>query len=171
MIELSVIRDLVGIFGVIAGFTYYVLTVRNAQRNQQHQLETRQAQLFMQIYDNFNKTEFYRKFMEVVQLMEWNDVEDYDIKYGDVLEDHSKTSSLGVFFEGIGVLAQQELIDVKLVARLMSSNLRAYWEKTGPIWKARRERSGNPYIMEYNEWLYNAVKRVKQEQKPAYLME
>jgi hypothetical protein len=39
MIELSVVRDLVAIFGVIAGFSYYVLTVRNAQRNQQHQLE------------------------------------------------------------------------------------------------------------------------------------
>lgn len=32
MVELSTIRDLVTIFGVIAGFTYYVLTVRNANR-------------------------------------------------------------------------------------------------------------------------------------------
>jgi len=32
MIELSVIRDLVAIFGVIAGFSYYVLTVRNTRK-------------------------------------------------------------------------------------------------------------------------------------------
>ena len=31
MIELSTIRDLVAIFGVVAGFSYYVLTVRNAR--------------------------------------------------------------------------------------------------------------------------------------------
>ena len=43
MIELSVIRDLVAIFGVIAGFSYYVVTVRNQNR-------ARQAQLFMQIF-------------------------------------------------------------------------------------------------------------------------
>jgi len=29
MIELSVVRDLVAIFGVMAGFTYYAVTVRN----------------------------------------------------------------------------------------------------------------------------------------------
>ena len=52
MIELDVIRDLVAIFGVIAGFSYYVMTVRINQKNQelmlkaqQQQLETRQAQL------------------------------------------------------------------------------------------------------------------------------
>jgi len=48
-----VIRDLVAIFGVIAGFTYYVMTVRNSQRMQQMTLETRQAQLFMQVYDRW----------------------------------------------------------------------------------------------------------------------
>ena len=47
------IRDLVAIFGVIAGFTYYVMTVRNSQRMQQMTLETRQAQLFMQVYDRW----------------------------------------------------------------------------------------------------------------------
>jgi hypothetical protein len=32
MFELSVIRDLVAIFGVIAGLTYYALTVRNQKK-------------------------------------------------------------------------------------------------------------------------------------------
>lgn len=32
---LQVVRDLVAIFGVIAGFSYYVLTVRNAQRTRE----------------------------------------------------------------------------------------------------------------------------------------
>ena len=49
MVELSVVRDLGAIFGVIAGFTCYVLTVKNKQENQRQQLETRQAQLYMQI--------------------------------------------------------------------------------------------------------------------------
>ena len=32
MIELSVFRDLVAIFGVIGGFSYYFLTVQNANK-------------------------------------------------------------------------------------------------------------------------------------------
>jgi hypothetical protein len=32
LVELSTIRDLVAIFGVVAGFSYYVLTVRNAKK-------------------------------------------------------------------------------------------------------------------------------------------
>jgi hypothetical protein len=53
----------------------------------------------------------------------------------------------------------------------MSGHVIGIWEKLGPVWKARRERRGNPFVMEYNEWLYNAVKRVKKVQKPAYLIE
>ena len=50
MVELSLIRDIVAIFGVIAGFIYYVLTVRATHITQKHQLETRQAQLYLGIY-------------------------------------------------------------------------------------------------------------------------
>jgi hypothetical protein len=45
MIELGMIRDLVAIFGVIAGFSYYVLIVRNTQRS-------RQAQMLMQLHQS-----------------------------------------------------------------------------------------------------------------------
>ena len=47
-------RDLIAIFGVVVGFTYYVMTVWNSQRMQKTRLNTRQARLFMQlliIYD------------------------------------------------------------------------------------------------------------------------
>lgn len=35
LMEISVIRDIVAIFGVIAGFSYYVLTVRATRKNQE----------------------------------------------------------------------------------------------------------------------------------------
>ncbi len=46
MIELLVIRDLVTIFVVIAGLSFYVWTVRNAQKSQQMAEQNRQIQLF-----------------------------------------------------------------------------------------------------------------------------
>ena len=50
MIEISMVRDLVAIFGVIAGFSYYVLVVRNAQRTREMSLEAQKTQIFLQIY-------------------------------------------------------------------------------------------------------------------------
>ena len=47
MVELSVVRDIVAIFGVIAGFTYYVLTVRNTSKVSQKE----QMNLRMQYHD------------------------------------------------------------------------------------------------------------------------
>jgi hypothetical protein len=38
LVELSTIRDLVAIFGVVAGFSYYVLTVRNAKKSQDERI-------------------------------------------------------------------------------------------------------------------------------------
>ena len=59
------------IFGVLAGFTYYVITVRNAQRvreltlkAQEQSLETRQTQLFMQIYSEISSKDFQADFDE-----------------------------------------------------------------------------------------------------------
>ena len=41
----SMIRDIVAIFGVIAGFTYYVMTVRNAEKARKIQLVTQISNL------------------------------------------------------------------------------------------------------------------------------
>jgi hypothetical protein len=97
LVELSVIRDLVAIFGVIAGFSYYVLTVRNNQKNQelslkaqQQTLETRQAQLLMQIYDKVNNKEFTRDWAEINYFWKWKDSKEYWEKYGTNLEVYPK---------------------------------------------------------------------------------
>ena len=75
MIELSVIRDLVAIFGVIAGFTYYVLTVRNQNR-------TRQAQQLMNLYESYRSIESRRQSLEI-QSWKYKDLDDFFDKYGD----------------------------------------------------------------------------------------
>jgi len=81
MIELSIIRDLVAIFGVIAGFSYYVLTVRTNQKNQEISLksqqlnvETRQAQMFMQIFQRFQEPDFIEQYNTLMGL-KWKDAE------------------------------------------------------------------------------------------------
>ena len=74
MVELSLIRDFVAIFGVIAGFSYYVLTVRN-------QIKTRQAQLFYSLNRDFTEYNSWLRNRELFY-MEWDDYDDFEKKFG-----------------------------------------------------------------------------------------
>ena len=166
MIELSTIRDLVAIFGVIAGFSYYVLTVRANHRNQQQQLETRQAQLFMQIYTIYHSEEFI-KSIEGIMKWEYTDYDEYMSKYGVDAnpEAHMMYRKLFGYLEGLGVLVRRGFIDASLVDDLMSGAILIYWEKLEPYIVERRKRLNWPQVGEQIEYLYNQVKPIAERQR------
>jgi len=119
--------------GIIVAISYYTLTLRNANR-------TRQAQLFMQLYDRWVDVEFKQLQREVSE-MSWVDYDDYLRKYGPQSnpEANDKTRSLGAYFEGIGVLVNRRLIEASMVDDLMS-NARARGSSSWVIlseWKIR----------------------------------
>ena len=131
-ITLQIIRDIVTIFGVLAGFTYYVLNVRNSQRIQKMTLETRQAQLFMQIYNRWADREMTKMEYEF-QEWQWNDYDDYVRKYESDVNSLSLRTTIGKYYEGIGVLVKRGLVDPTFVDDLMSTGILRYWEKFEPI--------------------------------------
>ena len=69
MIELSVVRDLVAIFGVIAGFSYYVMTVRNARK-------ALKTQTLMRLREQQMSTEWMNDYIELLET-EWTDYDDF----------------------------------------------------------------------------------------------
>ena len=107
MIELSTIRDLVAIFGVIAGFSYYVLTVRNANR-------ARKIQLMMDIRDRMLDRDYLIDSVEVMEL-EWEDFDDFMRKHGSNADKESyvKRFAVWIFFEGLGYQLHKGLIDIE----------------------------------------------------------
>ena len=54
--------------GLLIGIVYYLIIMRNSQRNQQIQLETRKVQLFMQIYQQITSEETLKASMELMTL-------------------------------------------------------------------------------------------------------
>ena len=76
MIEFLDIRDIIAIFGLFTGFGYYVLSVRGTKRNQQLQLETRQAQLYMSLYNDFKNKDFQNDFYVAMEF-EFKDFDDF----------------------------------------------------------------------------------------------
>ena len=65
---------------LVVGIIYYLTIMRNSQKSQQMQLETRQAQLLMQVYSKIDNPEIVRAMQEVF-LWEWNDFDDFIEKH------------------------------------------------------------------------------------------
>jgi len=164
LISIELVFGVIG--AVVAGIAafYYILTVRNTLRNMQTTLETRQAQLFMQIYNNFHETEFFDKFTDIIT-WKWRDYDDFLKKYG--WKENPKAfhsmGSVAAYFEGIGVLVHRNFIDVDLVGELMSRHVVLFWEKIEPISKEMRKRYKLPVDL-YLEHLYNEIKPFMEKQ-------
>jgi hypothetical protein len=157
MIELGMIRDIVTIFGVIAGFSYYVLTVRNSQRMQKMTLETRQAQLFSFLMDKMDSVEWWTHYRTIrdgseLSLDEWQEKwrEDPTI-YGGLM-------SIVVFFNHMGWLVRKGLIDMETVRNTMSGQVVRIYENTKSGFEEYQRRTGRPQRYLYLEYLYENVK-------------
>ena len=146
---------------------YYILTLRTNQRNIKMNLETRQAQLFMQLYTTFTSYEFKTKWHEIMHVWEWKDYEDYWAKYGPSHpEEWSKLDFIATFFEGVGVLVERGLVDVTIVDDLMSGQVVSTWERFAPVTVEFRERMNWPQTSEWWEYLYREVKGVMEKEHP-----
>ena len=160
--------------GILVGIFYYIMTLRNTTRNQEltrksqeQALETRQAQLFMQIYDRWLDYPRGKETSVVMHEWEWDDPEDFWRKYGP--ENHLeyiKWTSHSGFLEGIGVLIKRGYIDPYLVDDLMSLSAISYWERFGEVIQYGRKRYNWPQLWEYCEYLHDQIKQIAEQQHP-----
>lgn len=132
-VTLQMVRDVVTIFGVIGGFTYYFITVRNQNKN-------RKAQLLMGLYEAYRSPEFRTQWSKVIN-QEWSDFDDFWEKYGRDTNPEAWVNWISVisYFHGIGVLLKQGLIDIVLVEELLVNIIFISWARMGPILKGFRE--------------------------------
>ena len=140
---------------------YYALNIR-------HQKETRQTQLFMQIFDRLNSKDSRKQLGEFIYVWEWKDYDDFWDKYGPEgnIDDWASFNSFNVYYEGIGVMIKRGLIDPTLVDDIMSGEIIRVWEKFEPIAREWRRRQNWPQAFEWNEYLYNEIKAIVTQQHP-----
>ena len=156
--------------GIIASILYNTNVLRNANRTrelqlkaQEQALETRQAQFFMQIYGRFDDREHWEQYTEISSRT-WDDFADWWEKYGEKNEEAMAAfASLGSYFEGIGVLINENLVDVRLVAKLMSGPIIAFWEMHAPIINELRNYMNQPRMLRETEYLYNELMKYMEE--------
>ena len=152
MIELSVIRDFVAIFGVIAGFSYYVLTVRNANTARKIQL--------------INSSSL-RTTLEVAHIslelldMQWEDFDDFVRKY-DSKVNHDNYAKRAFMFgnqERIGLLLHEKIIDIDTTFNMLDGGyaMIQMWNKFEPIFLKQRELYEDPLRYQWFEYLVEIV--------------
>jgi hypothetical protein len=140
---------------------------------QQQALETRQAQLFMQVYGRWNSRELQKAYglVRFQHSLEWSDYDSFrefvkmpvvkgvPWKY-DVWSDYQL---LITYLEGVGTLVKNEFIDVNLVNDLLADRITWYWEMFRVIAEGSRRILNDPSLYDSTEYLYHEVKKLEQQ--------
>ena len=156
MVDLSTVSIVVASAGVFTAAVYYILQIR-------HQTKLRQTEMVMRLYSTFESAEFQNVYQKIMSL-EFEDYVDALKRYAtNRAEISSAATSVGTFFEGIGVLVKRRLISMDLVDDLFGTMVLHTWEKFKPLVKGRREQEGDTETLQQFEYLYNEMLKRKQQ--------
>lgn len=176
MVELAEIGIILQTIGVLSAATAAVIGVRSyinsnkrAEEARTRELDTRQAQLFMQIYNRFSDKDFVEAVNSVVYENPpiYKNYDEYHAKYIENNPEYDRMVKQIIYtLEGTGVLVSRGLIDVSYVDDLFSSIVISFWESIKPCIVECRIRYNMPQIDEWLEYLYGRVKDVTEKQHP-----
>ena len=170
MITIEQVIYVLPIIALTASITYYALNLRTANK-------TRQAQLFIQICNQTLNNPIFMKGYYVIMSNNWKDFDEYLKFLGEPgSENWNDVFLVGGILESIGVLVEEGLIDISLVASLMARVVIEYGEKVVPMlhmraqsWRQTRMQQGKT-LLEMRagaqwkaEYLYNKLMKYLEE--------
>ena len=135
---LQTLSIIVSSVGMIIALTYYALTIRN-------QTKSRQTQIFMQLHEEKYDREGLEAFFDL-QNWHWEDYDDYQKKYGPYTHPElaaimeSQTS----YFEGLGILVQDGMVDINIVYRIAGRRINQLWYQFEAVIKEIRKMARGP---------------------------
>jgi hypothetical protein len=158
---------------LIVGIAYYLFIMRNTQRNQQIQLETRQTQMFKEFNDEFK--EIGPAWSEVMGSFgltgsssgwSWDDYEDFMRKYGpdQSPEEWQKFFSIAGLFERTGILAKEGTVNLQIIYDNMGGSPIRFWDKFEQIIDMQRivaEKPPKGMWLEYFEDLVYMLRDIR----------
>jgi hypothetical protein len=187
-ITLPIVLQILQTAGILVGISYYLVIMRNSQKTrelalkaqeltlqsqeltrkaQQQALETRQAQLFMNIYNLRWNDPHFDDVIHRIDSLRWKDWDEYqalfDYSNPETRDNHLAMSTLMNFYTGVGVLLKLNLVDIRLISYLMSNSTRAFWEKVESIVEEAREHWYGPGFLTETEYLYNELVKYLEE--------
>jgi phosphatidylglycerophosphate synthase len=156
MVDIQTISIAIASAGVFAAAIYYILQIR-------HQNRMRKTDLLMRLHLAFSTKETVEACLKYLST-EYKDYDDFVEKYGSpIAEGQVQTVfvMMAMFFEGIGVLLKNKLLDLNLVTELFAVEM--FWLKLKPLAEGMRKQLNNPEIYTMFEYLYNEMKKREQQ--------
>jgi len=158
MVELATLQAvsyIKGSLGVFVAAVYYVMNIRTTQRNMKANLETRQAQLFMGLYQSLSSRDFVEAEFTLWKI-KMKSAEDMN-NLTKNKEEYIAWTTYATYFEGIGVLVREGLVDIHIVSLLMSGMITQFWEQyKDMIMDCRRVLKYERFLIEV-EYLYDRL--------------
>lgn len=149
--------------GVLVAAVFYILNLRISQRNQelmlkaqQQTLETRQAQMFMNIYQQVTSKTFIQANNLAFEDSQWSTWEELQNHWKDT-EFRESFNIVGTYYEGLGVLVRENLLNIRLVALLICGMTLRYWERLGPVVDDARKGMEFSRFLSESEYLYGEL--------------
>ena len=156
MLDIPSISAIAAALGVLVGVVIALVELRNLVKQRQTDLVTRLSS------DIALDRESLEAFVDIVEA-EFEDYDDFVKRYGKFISKNQVPMSfmmMGNFYEQIGVLLRNKLIDASLVDQLFP--VITTWEKTKPLVEGMRKEYHDPGFFEWFEYLYNEMKKREQ---------
>ena len=144
MIDIPTIASIITTLSIVIGVAFTILEIRHLSR-------VRRTDIIMKIYDRFGTREIVEAINRVGNA-KFENLADYSKKYG-----FTDVTQIAELFEGIGVLLEQNLIDIKMVDRLFGPTLNLLWVRMKPVLYAMREGLKEPFFFSHYEYLVNRL--------------
>ena len=144
---------------------YYMMTMRNAQRTQEHALETRQAQLYMQLYSFYDNKEFLKDYGNIGEVYQCKGIDWQErLSASADIDAYASWLRVGRFLDGVGILLRRNLINSDLIFELLGDVIRGSWDAMAVWLKEAREYWDRPQLWHNFEHLYNKYMTYIEEQ-------
>lgn len=165
MADIQTISVVVAATSVVVAAIATMIQSRRAEGMRRTEVKTRQASLFMQLYEHWSRMEFIQDLNEIMDKWEWKDFDDFEKKGYFEPSQWAKFNSLAGFIEGLAVIVRMELIDINSLVsmEMWSYYIMGFWQKVEQFYRETRERWNVPTMGAWLEWLANELKKREQQ--------
>jgi hypothetical protein len=112
----------------------------------------------MKIYDKFGTKDIVEAVNKVGSI-EFTNLKEYRDKHG-----FNDISQVAVLFDGVGVLLEQGLIDIKMANHLFGPTINVLWIKMKPVIYAMRDGLKEPAFFAHYEYLVKQLESYRKKE-------
>ncbi len=146
---------------LIVGIYYYVMTLRNQQKNREHSEETRKIQLLLRMNENISERSGSGVDYSEIMAMQWDNFDDFHERYGVENNPDSYRKRMRIWrqMHVNGLLVRDGLIDARAMVDYIGYGPRLMWMKFKDIIEEYRRWYDMPQIFIGLEYLAGELEK------------